>query len=541
MKKSLVAVGVIIAVGAVWTGASWYTGSKVESEFSRVIEKSNQALAVSLPDTGIVLKVENYQRGIFSSNADVLITSADSTDNSDAIVIKTNIDHGPFPVSQVAKFNLMPKLAATHVELANNKVTEKLFKYTDGKSLINGTTVIGYGKGIDSTFDIIPLDITENGNSLKFSGAKFVFEGTADLKDIKASLTSDNTVISSDAEKESMVLKGLKFTSDITKTDYGFYTGDQALVVENVDVNNNNTAFSFKNLKVNSATSVADKNAKGSLTYSIDDLDVLGQNLGSGKMSLSMDRVSAEALGKFITDYNEAISQSLSDGSLPYVADQLAMRMLSTSLPELMKSNPQFAISPLSWKNAAGESNFDLSIDFNAWTPEELTNLGMSNKADEAVKKLFKSFDMNIKLSKPMLIEAIAQSHSIDSGKVVNAEEKKAFTEQATQELTTIEAPLTADMFSSPYEDMFLTDEQRAEKAKQKPTPWMVNSDDALTMSFKFDGNDIMVNGQKFALADFLTKMHVMTPTAEEQPEEQIDVQEEIEVPAVSEQAPAAQ
>lgn len=69
----------------------------------------------------------------------------------------------------------------------------------------------------------------------------------------------------------------------------------------------------------------------------------------------------------------------------------------------------------------------------------------------------------------------------------------------------------------------------------------MVNSDDALTMSFKFDGNDIMVNGQKFALADFLTKMHVMTPTAEEQPEEQIDVQEEIEVPAVSEQAPAAQ
>lgn len=96
MKKSLVAVGVIIAVGAVWTGASWYTGSKVESEFSRVIEKTNQALAVSLPDTGIVLKVENYQRGIFSSNADVLITSADSTDNSDAIVIKTNIDHGPF-------------------------------------------------------------------------------------------------------------------------------------------------------------------------------------------------------------------------------------------------------------------------------------------------------------------------------------------------------------------------------------------------------------------------------------------------------------
>ena len=31
MKKSLVAVGVIVALGVVWTGASWYMGSKFES------------------------------------------------------------------------------------------------------------------------------------------------------------------------------------------------------------------------------------------------------------------------------------------------------------------------------------------------------------------------------------------------------------------------------------------------------------------------------------------------------------------------------
>ncbi|SUC40636.1 Bacterial protein of uncharacterised function (DUF945) [Proteus mirabilis] len=30
MKKSLVAVGVIVALGVVWTGASWYMGSKIE-------------------------------------------------------------------------------------------------------------------------------------------------------------------------------------------------------------------------------------------------------------------------------------------------------------------------------------------------------------------------------------------------------------------------------------------------------------------------------------------------------------------------------
>jgi uncharacterized protein YdgA (DUF945 family) len=31
MKKSLVAAGVIIALGVVWTGGAWYTGKQLES------------------------------------------------------------------------------------------------------------------------------------------------------------------------------------------------------------------------------------------------------------------------------------------------------------------------------------------------------------------------------------------------------------------------------------------------------------------------------------------------------------------------------
>lgn len=45
MKKSLVAVGVIVALGVVWTGASWYMGSKIESRLQEETKRTNVQLA----------------------------------------------------------------------------------------------------------------------------------------------------------------------------------------------------------------------------------------------------------------------------------------------------------------------------------------------------------------------------------------------------------------------------------------------------------------------------------------------------------------
>ena len=136
MKKSLVAVGVIVALGAAWTGASWYTGSKVEAELKKVIDKSNEFVTANDPSSDVSFKMENYKRGVFSSQADIVIGSAGKPDEN--IVFKADIAHGPLPLTQVAKFNLMPKLGAVNVELANTAATKELFEATKGKPFIPG-------------------------------------------------------------------------------------------------------------------------------------------------------------------------------------------------------------------------------------------------------------------------------------------------------------------------------------------------------------------------------------------------------------------
>ena len=42
MKKSVIASGVIIALGTVWIGATWYTGKVAEEQYQIQINLSNQ-------------------------------------------------------------------------------------------------------------------------------------------------------------------------------------------------------------------------------------------------------------------------------------------------------------------------------------------------------------------------------------------------------------------------------------------------------------------------------------------------------------------
>lgn len=148
MKKSLVAVGVIVALGVVWTGASWYMGSKIESRLQEETKLANVQLAQLAKNaqfgTDIKLEIRDYKKGVFTSNADfAVVISKDASEvvegqdkKVEEVIFTTDIDHGPFPLSDLAKFNLAPKLAAMNNTLVNNDTTKELFKLTKEKSLL---------------------------------------------------------------------------------------------------------------------------------------------------------------------------------------------------------------------------------------------------------------------------------------------------------------------------------------------------------------------------------------------------------------------
>ena len=70
MKKSAL-VGVVVVLGAVWTGTAWFTGQKAEDFVNQSIATANDSLKTFSDKWGIASKVElvSFERGVFSSTA----------------------------------------------------------------------------------------------------------------------------------------------------------------------------------------------------------------------------------------------------------------------------------------------------------------------------------------------------------------------------------------------------------------------------------------------------------------------------------------
>ncbi len=47
MKKSLVAAGVIVALGVVWTGGAWFTGKQLEGRIADMVQQATPSYAAA--------------------------------------------------------------------------------------------------------------------------------------------------------------------------------------------------------------------------------------------------------------------------------------------------------------------------------------------------------------------------------------------------------------------------------------------------------------------------------------------------------------
>ena len=63
MKKTLVAAGVIVALGVVWTGGAWFTGKQLENRIAEMVQQANAQLQSNAPEAGVELSYQDYQRG----------------------------------------------------------------------------------------------------------------------------------------------------------------------------------------------------------------------------------------------------------------------------------------------------------------------------------------------------------------------------------------------------------------------------------------------------------------------------------------------
>lgn len=433
MKKSLVAVGVIVALGVVWTGASWYTGKQLESRIAGMIANANSEIKRSAQQAGVELGYQDYQRGVFSSHFQLVLKPVAGVENAfikqgQSVVFNEDVSHGPLPLAQLKKLNLIPSMASVRTTLVNNEVSKPLFDMTKGQSVFDAQTRVGYNGSTASAITFAALNYEKADEKVAFSGGEFNLDadGKGDVITLKGDAQSGLvSAVNEYGQKVQMTFNGLTSDGSSKLTEFNERVGAQKLSVEKFALaieGKEMAVIDGLHLDAKSDVSKDSKKIDSEINYVMDALKVQNQNLGSGKLTVKIGGIDGQAWHQFSQQYNTQTQALLADPALkdnPQLYQQRAMDILLTNIPLLLKGEPVITIAPLSWKNDKGESTFNMSLFLKNATAET----GPAATPEQQLDRVVKSLESKLVIPMDMATELMTQIAKLEGYQDKQAEQ----------------------------------------------------------------------------------------------------------------------
>lgn len=417
MKKSLVAIGVVVALGVVWTGASWYTGKQLEQRIAQAVADANAQIKQNAPQAGLVLSYQDYQRGLFSSQLKLALKPEAGAQKSwlpagSTILLDEKVDHGPFPAAQLKKFNLLPAMASVQTTLINNETTKALFDSTGGKSFIDIDTRVGYGGATSSDIALRPLEYSHQKDKVVFGGGEFSADVSRDGETVALKGEVGNAQFSGPNQYDQLIglnISGFNIDGETQLTEFKERVGNQKLNVDKMTMSiEGKEMATLDGLALNAVTQVEQdgKHLGGQIDYSLKALHVQNQNMGSGNLTLKASGIDGAALHEFSQKYNAQAQALLAEPGItedPERYQQQATDILLANLPILLKGEPKLSVTPLSWKNDKGESTLNLDLTFQQ--PPQSQGQTPQQAADGIIKTIDGKLNIPMPMAKALMTQ----------------------------------------------------------------------------------------------------------------------------------------
>lgn len=419
MKKTLVAAGVLIALGVIWTGGAWYTGKQLENRLADMVSQANEQIKRTAPQASVELSAQNYQRGLFTSQLDLVIKPVDGKENTwlkpgQSIVLHEAVDHGPFPLTQLKSLSLIPAMASVHTTLVNNEVTRPLFDISKGESPFIADTRITYSGDTRTDLALRPLNSEKEGEKVAFSGGDFRISSDKDGNVVSVSGQAQSALIDAVNEygqKVQLSLNNLKAEGTTELSSFNERVGSQKVTLDKLAIAIENKEMAVvEGMELNAKTELGQdkKTINSQVDYAINSLKVQSQDMGSGHLTLKIGQIDGEAWHQFSQQYSAQTQALMAQPEVmkdPELYQQKAAEAFFNTVPVLLKGEPVITIAPLSWKNGKGETAFNLSL----FLKNPATTTATPKTLAEEVDKNVKSLDSKLTIPVDMATEFMTQ------------------------------------------------------------------------------------------------------------------------------------
>jgi uncharacterized protein YdgA (DUF945 family) len=446
-KSAGVLLGIVVAIGAISAGGAWITGSKLEGVLTTSIADANKELQAAMVGSNGTASLElvSLERHVFSSTAHYRLKGEGEMFGETPIELQfvDHIEHGPLPFSRLVSLKWLPVMATSHYQLEKTPLTAKWFEAAKDKSPLTGVVNIGYDNATHGTLELQPLEMAlDEKSSMQFSGLSIDVSASAHAQMVKADGYMDSmklVTVSEDQAPVQVELNGLTLASNLTKSTYGFYSGENVLELASgkSTFGLKQSVLEVKKFEMKNRTEESGTSASGRADYKVGEVSVNGKTVGSAAMAMSLknlDIPSTMSLMQIyqskLQPYERAVAEATAAGQ---PAPELKLTegeeaLLKSSLEKILAAGPQVALENLSFNTANGESRANLVLDLTKPSQIDLP-------IDQLVRQLIALLDFNLQVSKPMLVDVLTVQSQLDG--------------QTDAKLIADQATATADMFSS--------------------------------------------------------------------------------------------
>ena len=389
MKKSVVELGVIVALGAVGVGGAWFTGEKAQTEYLRQIELANkQAQALGLSDSfKVVYQNKQFERGFFTSQVeDEVVISLPKEGKVFTIPLSTKLYHGPFPLNQLEKFNFVPTMFSAQGVIGKNETTQPLFDLLKSDKPVQYQASTSYSLATKGKVELAAGEVTDPNspqNKLAWSNINIGFDvdkdraGKYDLVSDEISFNSnfDNIEIIEESKdvvmpkSVTMKMKGLKFETSFNPTKWAYiYTGKSVSSAESIEMTNTNSlddtvSIIYKGTKATSDISLNGDFVNLKSESSVDSFVLNGKELGKLTNNNELNHIEANAANALI-EALFTVFKSVSDDE--NANQEMVSEILSSWVENhgmaIFNNQPQIKLNPVSISDGQGKVSLDLNV-----------------------------------------------------------------------------------------------------------------------------------------------------------------------------------
>ena len=475
MKKSVVALGVIVALGAVGVGGAWFTGEKAHTEYLRQIELANkQAQALGSSSFKVVYKNKQFERGFFTSQVeDELVISLPEEGETFTIPFSTKLYHGPFPLDQLTKFNFMPVMFSAQGVIGKNETTQPLFDLLKSDKPVQYQATTSYNLSTKGKVELAGGELTDPespGTKVTWSNINMGFDVNKDLAgEYDMTLNEVSATVLPEVMEEqdgedmpksiTMKMKGMKVEGSYNPTKWAYiYTGKSTSLVDSfematLDHAGKESTVVQKGFKAKSDISLDGDFVSAKSENTVDSIAIDGKDFGKLTYNVELNHIEANAINALIEalfTVFESISDEENSSNEEMVSEILSSWAENHGMA-IFNNQPQFKLNPMSISNSQGKVSLDLNVA-----------LAKDPKFDLMAGSLYKQF----------------------TDFAVNIHVDKAAVEKLMTQL-------------DPEADKALIKAQIEEQAKQAAAQnIVVNNDKNVTLNLVLEKGELKLNGQ---------------------------------------------